>query len=461
MKPYRDLLEHILENGTKRGDRTGTGTISMFGTQSRYDLREGFPLLTLKKTFFESLVKELLWFLRAETNINTLGCGIWDEWAQEDGNLNNVYGAQWRRWEVLSDEVVLIAEREFQEGSSFVPFELIDPTTVESSDLTGQILENSLGLSFLVLDKVSQKGEKNSRYRIQFCDTGYITTATRPNLRRGEIADPYSPMVAGTGYLGEPGKHTEREYTLWRNMIARCYQEDHPAYPFYGAKGIRVSNRWHSFASFLVDLPQVPHYTSWLANPGDYCLDKDYFGSNGYSLHTCIFLDRTYNHELSQASKPFEFMGRIYVSQKDCAEEHGLDPRRISEVLSGQRVLEGYQMFPVYSPEGSFYRKQRLIDQIDNLIQGLKEDPLSRRHIVSAWNPADVPDMALPPCHTMFQLYASEIPLRERLNYGYAGKVGQSSPEEYQRRMDEVNQPKYYLDLQLYQRSGDMALGVN
>ncbi len=96
MKPYLDLVRDVLF-GEPRADRTGVGTLSVFGTQTRYDLREGFPLLTTKKVLFSSVVKELLWFLRGETNRNTLGCGIWDEWAGPTGELGPIYGHQWRK----------------------------------------------------------------------------------------------------------------------------------------------------------------------------------------------------------------------------------------------------------------------------------------------------------------------------------------------------------------------------
>lgn len=197
MRVYKNLVADVLENGTRRGDRTGTGTISLFGTQTRYDLREGFPLVTIKRTMFKSIVKELLWFLRGETNINTLGCGIWDEWVDENGELGPVYGAQWRKWAV------------YDGGSSY-------------------------------------------------------------------------------------------------------------------------------------------------------------------------------------------------------------------------------------------------IDQIGALIEGLKENPLSRRHIVTAWNPAEIDEMALPPCHTMFQLYASPMPASDPI-YDW--------PEEGAE--EDHNYPKYYLDLQLYQRSCDLGLGAS
>lgn len=299
MKQYIDLVKDILANGTQKGDRTGTGTISVFGRQLRFNLQAGFPLLTTKKVHLKSIIHELLWFLKGETNIAYLTehkVRIWNEWADENGNLGPVYAHQWRNF-----------------GGQY--------------------------------DNIRQP---------------------KPSLPK-----PHLPTILGIATIGKVKvEDTPKLYQIWLNLLHKCYDKTHIDYPIYGKKGYHLCNDWLVFEHFLHDVQQWKSTTIVLENLSDYTLTTNRLPNNFcFGPKTCQWVLKT--------------------------------------AVVNQKRKEG-------------------VDQIKQVIQQIKNTPNSRRMIVSAWNPVDLPFQGLPSCHTLFQFYVAD------------GK----------------------LSCQLYQRSADTFLGV-
>lgn len=364
--PYENILEDIKNNGTPRQDRTGTGTTSVFGRQIRYNLEEGFPLLTTKNVFFRGVAEELLWFLRGDSNTAALrdkGVNIWNEWEDARGNLGPIYGVQWRK--------------------------LYRPT--------GQIVE----LDIPVDTHADYNPESEPEFR-QIANMGYFDDEM-------DLEHTHDPI-----------------FRLWQLMVWNCYSEDFVGYALHGAKGVTVSPFWLDYDNFRSTIHLVPGFYEWTQD-STFELDAHYYGAKVFSPDTAVFLPSYEARNIaSKDGSCVEVEGKLYESLAQWDEVYAAPAREAWEKGEDFHGIPA-DAFKVVNPaEGKVFRKKIVHDQISDLVENIKNDPQSRRLIVSAWNPAEIDAMALPACHSMFQVFIDN------------GK----------------------LSLHVYQRSADMFLGV-
>ena len=352
MQNYLNLVERIITKGEPRNDRTGVGTLAVFGANLEFDLSARFPLVTAKETRWRTAFLEMLFFLSGQTNVkwlNERGSKLWDAWADESGNLGPIYGFNWRRCGAKPDNI----------------------------------------------------------------------PQPKPRLREGVDAT-FAGVASGVGANGHPLLGT------WMGMIQRCYDKNSVGYKNYGARGVHVCDEWLEFINFARDAELLPGWQNKLTEPGMYELDKDIQGDGFcYSRANCSWVTRQENADArAEWRYTVEKEGRLYsfVNPTQFAREHGFSESNFNHLWhkGGNIVRYGFR----------FVSKEPLVpefDQVRALIDGLKNNPTGRRHIVTAWNPAQLRMMALPPCHHTHQCYVT--------NDGH-------------------------LDLKLFIRSSDVALGL-
>jgi len=374
MKQYLDAVKYVLENGTRKENRTGVDTLSAFNVNYTVDLKKGFPLMTTKSVSWKNIVVEMLWFLSGSANLKLLekhNCKFWDPWKDQWGHLGPVYGKQWRRWETLHLK-------------------------------TKNTFENNFTI------KPRQKGESK-----KVADVGIYTLNDRRDLPFGELL-----------------------YNTWSEMLYRCYDKNRKHYKWYGGNGVHVCERWHDFKSFVHDVQLLDGWHLKRIFPDEYSLDKDFNRSNMYGPDTCIWLsekEQRLNNtttKLIRVTRP-DGIQFVTLDVAGVCSDYDLDVSTVHKVLKGVRKdSKNFKFSYEPYPEDTLPRV-RINDQIHDVIAQLKTNSLSRRMIVSAWNPSEIHLMKLPPCHSMYVINVQK------------DKYGENE-----------------ICLHLTQRSADIALGV-
>ena len=447
MRQYLTDLQQVLDTGITRGDRTGTGTISLFGMQQRYNLAESFPAVTTKKLAWKACVGELLWMIEGSGDERRLAeithgtadgtvtiwtlnalAPYWKPRAKYEGDLQKVYGYQWRKWSSYAnwlDNVTLIPQGTAtgKDAPFYIHFDMEDVDYTGADDIVGQEFVSKQSGKFKILKKLPTRNG-NSYYRVQFLEgINTICEFSRPNIKNKCVGNPYSMNVAnGNGCYGIIDKrmpYTIKAYNLWYNMMKRCHGDDQITTAYYKDMGIFVDQRWRCFSNFYKDMHGLVGFDNWSREPENYDLDKDYYGNVFYSNSSTIFLPSWYNQYI--LPRPNSKSGILYTAtNKKTGEVYKFTApaffnkhTKTSGVvdrafLSQNGETRVWKFTKEEAPAGFAWRQRFYIDQLAQLIAGIRSDPNGRRHILSAWNPGELDQMALPPCHALAQFYVAD-----------------------------------------------------
>ena len=437
MRQYLDLLQDVLDNGTERDDRTGVGTIAVFGRQIRFNMQDGFPTVTTKSLAFRSVVSELLWFLEGSTNEHRLAeikndnkpyaeltekekRTIWTANYENQGKalgyvaggLGNVYGRQWSKlYSIDFNKYQIVENQDYNDTYKEPVFRKLDVEVNEKDKLVGKVFKTNNGDDFIVISRTEKHDNQGHYfYIVQFLKTLSSKSVQYGAIVHGAVKDDYAISVCGIGKMGYIAEEDKKQplykilQSRWEKMLARCYDPKCKEYKCYGAKGVKTCKRWHTFANFLEDACEIYGFELFVKNPKDYQIDKDILSGKIYSKETCIFIPKYFNLKLVN-SKPLIYKGELYLNINDFCEKHDWAfPSGLGQHLLGRFTKKYQDIHRFTMPKNSRISYEfKKINQLNNVINEIKNNPNSRRLVVSAWNPVDLPTMALAPCHYAFQ----------------------------------------------------------
>lgn len=444
MQEYKKLIRHIIENGDMREDRTGVGTLSVFGYQSRYDLQDGFPATTTKKLAWKSVVSELLWMLSGSTDERSLAeftytkdrssdgmiqkNTIWTANANKQGVEKNhpngdyfkllgpVYGNQFRNiCDFDNDSITEIEIRNFVE--TYKTPETIVCKNDDCDGLVGKIVYGNSGRSAVVIEKIGKINKSNSDYyKIQSEDTRIVQLVSKTNIDNKKILPKLRCGVGDSYYAIEKPIFYKRALKMWQHMIDRCYDTTHKNYDYYGGRGVYVCKRWHIFYNFIKDIVNMPGFYGWLYN--NFEIDKDYYGSNVYSPYTSVFMPPK-NNKLLRNTDIYSGEYKYCLEDGNGFKTYFINPYKVVDVLgltyqglnyaiiNDKKMYNKYKLTKTKVSNGKIYRYKWFHDQLLNVIKEINDNPDSRRIMINLWNVKDLENMALMPCHVLIQFYVS------------------------------------------------------
>ena len=463
MKQYLDLIRDIMAHGTERKDRTGVGTISVFGRQIRFDMRNGFPAITTKSLTWRSVVSELLWFLEGSANEHRLAeikndnkpyaeltekerRTIWTANFEKQGRdlgyvsgyLGGVYGKQWSKlYSIDFNKYQIVENHDYNDTYKEPVFRKLDVEANEKDKLVGKVFKTNNGDDFIVISRTEKHDNQGHYfYIVQFLKTLSSKLVQYGAIVSGAIKDDYAISLCGIGKIGYIAEEDKKQplykilHKRWAKMLERCYSPQCKEFASYGAKGVKVCKRWHTFANFLEDVGEIYGFDLFIKEPESYQIDKDILSGNMYSKETCVFIPKYYNQRLIN-SKPLVYKNQMYLNIEDfCEKNDWASKSGLRHHLLGRFTPKYKDVHRLDIPNNCRVRYElRETNQIKNVIKQIKNNPTSRRLLISSWNPAELSCMALPPCHYSFQFYVS-------------GENGE------------------YLSLMWNQRSADVCLGI-